>query len=142
AWRARWFRCRISLLSASAEFGNRATSWAISSPRVFDRNSPSVFRFRGFTFLHHCFKFHWGGEEAGMALFLSVLTFLIVICIVMALWISVMGGAKQAIIGQRLEAVRKVEQRGNVSNEVKILRDEMLSTVPAVNRIMMRWSWT
>ena len=77
-----------------------------------------------------------------MALFLSVLTFLIVICIVMALWLSVMGGAKQDIIGQRLEAVRKVEQRGNVSHEVKILRDEMLSTVPAVNRLMMRWSWT
>jgi tight adherence protein B len=77
-----------------------------------------------------------------MALFLSVLTFLIVICIVMALWLSVMGGAKQDIIGQRLEAVRRVEQRGNVPNEVKILRDEMLSTVPAVNRLMMRWSWT
>jgi len=77
-----------------------------------------------------------------MALFLSVLTFLIVICVVMVVWLTVAGGTKQNIVSQRLEAVRKVEQRGNISPEVKILRDEMLSTVPAVNRLMMQWSWT
>lgn len=77
-----------------------------------------------------------------MALFISVLTFLIVICAVMVIWLAVIGGTKQDIIGQRLEAVRQVERRGNISPEVQILRDEMLSTVPAVNRLMMQWSWT
>jgi tight adherence protein B len=77
-----------------------------------------------------------------MALLLSVLTFLIAICVVMVVWLTVMSGTKQDIVSQRLEAVRKVEQRGNISPEVQILRDEMLSTVPAVNRIMMQWSWT
>jgi tight adherence protein B len=77
-----------------------------------------------------------------MALFISVLTFLIAICVVMAIWLAVAGGTKEDIIGQRLEAVRQVERRGTISPEVQILRDEMLSTVPAVNRIMLQWSWT
>jgi tight adherence protein B len=77
-----------------------------------------------------------------MALFLSVLTFLIVICVVMAVWLTVMSGSNQDIVGQRLESVRQVERRGNVSHDVQILRDEMLSSVPAVDRIMMQWSWT
>jgi tight adherence protein B len=77
-----------------------------------------------------------------MALFLSVLTFLIVLCIIMAGWLTVVSGSKQDVIGQRLEAVRQVERRGDISTEVQILRDEMLSAVPAVNRIMMQWSWT
>jgi len=77
-----------------------------------------------------------------MALFLAVLTFLIVVCTVMAVWLTVLSGAKQDIISQRLQAVRQVERRGDISTEVQILRDEMLSTVPAVNRIMMRWSWS
>jgi tight adherence protein B len=77
-----------------------------------------------------------------MALFLSVLTFLIVLCIVMAGWLTVASGTKQDVIGQRLEAVRQVERRGDISTEVQILRDEMLSAVPAVNRIMLQWSWT
>jgi tight adherence protein B len=77
-----------------------------------------------------------------MALLLSILTFMIVGCIVLAIWLTVTGGTKQDVVGQRLEAVRQVERRGNISHEVKILRDEMLSTIPAVDRVMMRWSWT
>ena len=51
------------------------------------------------------------------------------------------GGAKQDVIQQRLEAVRQTERRGNASLEVQLLRDEMLSTVPALNQILMKWSW-
>jgi tight adherence protein B len=77
-----------------------------------------------------------------MALLLSVMTFLIVSCVVLAIWLSIGGGTKEDIVGQRLEEVRQVERRGNIPPDVQILRDEMLSTVPAVNRIMMQWSWT
>ena len=76
-----------------------------------------------------------------MALIVSVLTFLIVACVVLAVWLTVAAGAKQDIVSQRLEAVRQVERRGEISPEVKILRDEMLSTVPVVNQIMLKWSW-
>jgi tight adherence protein B len=76
-----------------------------------------------------------------MALLLSVLTFLIVVCVILAIWLGVGGGPKEDIVGQRLESVRQVERRGDISPEVQLLRDEMLSTVPAVNRMMMQWSW-
>ena len=66
-----------------------------------------------------------------MALLVAILTFLIVGCVVFALWLAVGGGAEQDVIQQRLEAVRQTERRGNVSLEVQILRDEMLSTVPS-----------
>lgn len=76
-----------------------------------------------------------------MALLMSILTFLIVGCVVSALWLTVGGGAKEDIVQKRLESVRQAERRGNVSLEVQVLRDEMLSTVPALNRVLMRWSW-
>jgi tight adherence protein B len=76
-----------------------------------------------------------------VALLVAIITFLIVGCIVFALWLTMEGGAKQDVIQQRLEAVRQTERRGGVSLEVQLLRDEMLSSVPAVNQIMMKWSW-
>jgi tight adherence protein B len=76
-----------------------------------------------------------------VALLVAILTFLIVTCVVFALWVTVSGGARQDAIQQRLEAVRQTERRGNASLEVQLLRDEMLSTVPALNQIMMKWSW-
>ena len=47
----------------------------------------------------------------------------------------------QDVIQRRLEAVRRTERRGNVSLEVKLLRDEMLSTVPELNQILMKSQW-
>jgi tight adherence protein B len=51
------------------------------------------------------------------------------------------SGARKDVVGERLEAVREVERRGTLSPDVKILRDELLSTVPAVNRILLKWAW-
>ena len=76
-----------------------------------------------------------------MAILVAILTFLIVGCVVFGFWLTMSGGAKQDVIQQRLEAVRQTERRGNASLEVQLLRDEMLSTVPALNQIMMKWSW-
>lgn len=76
-----------------------------------------------------------------MALFVAIVTFLIVACIVFAVWLGTSSSAKQDIVGQRLEAVRQTERRGDVSLEVQILRDEMLSTVPAINQILLKMSW-
>ena len=76
-----------------------------------------------------------------MALLTAVATFLIVACITFVLWLTIGGGATEDVIRQRLEAVRQAERRGNVATEVQLLRDEMLSTVPALNRVLSRWSW-
>jgi tight adherence protein B len=76
-----------------------------------------------------------------VALLVAILTFLIAGCVVFVFWLSLGGGVKEDVIQQRLEAVRQTERRGAVSLEVQLLRDEMLSTVPALNQIMMNWSW-
>ena len=76
-----------------------------------------------------------------MALLTAIATFLIVACITLVFWLTAGGGAKEDVIHQRLEAVRQAERRGNVSTEVQILRDEMLSNVPAVNRVLSKFSW-
>ncbi len=76
-----------------------------------------------------------------MALLLAIVTFLIVACVVFVVWLIVGSGAKQDIIRERLEAVRQVERRGNLSPDLQILRDELLSTVPFLNRILLKWSW-
>lgn len=76
-----------------------------------------------------------------MALLLAILTFVIVSLIFFLIWLSTGSGSAQEIVRTRMEAVQKAERRGDKSLSIDLLRDEMLSSVPAVNRIMLRWSW-
>jgi tight adherence protein B len=77
-----------------------------------------------------------------MALLLSTLTFLIVVSIVALIWMFVGSDANQEVVRRRMESVRKAEQRGNVSLNLKLVRDEMLSSVPALHRLLMKWTWS
>lgn len=76
-----------------------------------------------------------------MPLLLLIVTFLSVACVVFAIWFLAGGGAKQDVVAQRLDAVRMAERRGNDSQDLKIVRDEMLSALPMLNRIFLQWSW-
>jgi tight adherence protein B len=49
--------------------------------------------------------------------------------------------SNQELIRRRMGAVRKAEHRGEVSLGLKLARDEMLSSVPLVHRVLMQWSW-
>ena len=77
-----------------------------------------------------------------MGLLVFALTFLIVVVIFLGVWMSIGTDNKQEIVRRRMEAVRKAERRGDVSMGLKLARDEMLSSVPAVHRLMMHWSWS
>lgn len=77
-----------------------------------------------------------------MALLLSVLTFLVVTVVVLLIWLFAATDRNQELIRRRMEAVRKVERRGEVDLGVKLVRDEMLSTVPLLHQLMMRWPWS
>ena len=70
------------------------------------------------------------------------LTFLIVMVIVLGVWMVASGDNKQEVVRRRMEAVRKAERRGEVSLGLKLARDEMLSSVPAVHRLMQHWQWS
>jgi len=77
-----------------------------------------------------------------MALLLSIMTFLIVVVIIALVWMFVGTDANQEVVRRRMESVRKAEQRGDVSLNLKLVRDEMLSSVPALHRLMMQWTWS
>jgi tight adherence protein B len=76
-----------------------------------------------------------------MALFFALMTFVMVIAICLVVWFSLSTDNNQEIIKRRIDAVRRAERRGHVDAGVQLLRDEMLSSVPALNRLMMRWVW-
>ncbi len=77
-----------------------------------------------------------------MALLLSIFTFLTVAAVLFLIWMATGTDANQELVRRRMEAVWKAERRGEVSLGLQLVRDEMLSTVPLFNRILMQWSWS
>lgn len=77
-----------------------------------------------------------------MGLLVFALTFLIVIVVFLGVWMTFGADSKQEVVRRRMDAVRKAERRGDVSMGLKLARDEMLSSVPAVHRLMMHWAWS
>jgi tight adherence protein B len=77
-----------------------------------------------------------------MGILVFALTFLIVLVLVLGIWMIASGDNKQEVVRRRMEAVRKAERRGDVSLGLKLARDEMLSSVPAVHRLMLHWQWS
>src|SRR5277367_808947 len=110
AWRAKSSACRIFTLSKSAALKSRVKYSVISSPREFGRSSRNGSPSREFIFPQQCLKSPKRGKEVRVALLVAIVTFLIVGCVVFALWLTLGGGANQDVIQQRLEAVRKSER--------------------------------
>ena len=78
-----------------------------------------------------------------MALFISVLTFLAVAAVLLFIWLFAGTSKSQQVVRRRMEAVRKTERRGGeAALGVGLLRDETLSGVPFLNRLMLHWSWS
>jgi len=77
-----------------------------------------------------------------MGILIFVLTFLTVTVLLLAVWMIAGTDTSQEVVRRRMEAVRKAERRGDVSLGLKLVRDEMLSSVPLLNRVMMQWSWS
>ena len=77
-----------------------------------------------------------------MGTLVFALTFLTVLVIFVGIWMIVGQDNKQEVVRRRMDAVRKAERRGEVSMGLKLARDEMLSSVPAVHRLMLHWEWS
>lgn len=75
-----------------------------------------------------------------MAYVLAALTFFIIAMILVAVVALAGGGERQSVVRKRLEAIERGERRGSDSLQLKLVRDELLSEVPAFNRILMKWS--
>lgn len=72
----------------------------------------------------------------------AIITFLVVAAIFLAIWFSAGQDEKQKVLRTRMAAVRRAEKRGDISLDLKLVRDEMLSSVPALNRLLMRVQWS
>jgi tight adherence protein B len=77
-----------------------------------------------------------------MGLTIFLLTFAVVAAVFLGVWMLVGADSQQDVVRRRMEAVRKAERRGDVSLGLTLARDEMLSTVPALHRLMQQWEWS
>jgi tight adherence protein B len=76
-----------------------------------------------------------------MAYVLAALTFFIIAMVLVAVVAVAGGGDRQSVVvRKRLEAIERGERRGSESLQLKLIRDELLSEVPAFNRILVKWS--
>ncbi len=77
-----------------------------------------------------------------MAFLLAGLTFLIVVLILVAALFAATQGRGQERIRRRLEAIAKAQKRGQSSLELQLIRNELLSDLPMLHRLLLRWSWS
>lgn len=77
-----------------------------------------------------------------MGTLIFVLTFLVVALLVFGVWVYAGADAGQEQIRKRMNAVHRAERRGDVAQSLKLVRDEMLSSVPLLHRILLQWSWS
>jgi tight adherence protein B len=74
-----------------------------------------------------------------VALVLALLTFLVVCIVVSMVWmLAGRNDGRQDVVRRRMESVRKAESRGEVSADLKLVRDDLYSNVPQLQRILMR----
>jgi tight adherence protein B len=77
-----------------------------------------------------------------MALLIALLTFIVATAICLLLWFAFAPESDQKIVQRRIDAVQRAERRGQVDLGVQLIRDEVMSSVPVVNQVMMKWSWS
>jgi tight adherence protein B len=78
-----------------------------------------------------------------MGVLIAVLTFLVVVVLVLGVWVFASGEGSQEQVRKRMSAVHKAEKRGgDVNVSLKLVRDEMMSSVPWMHRLMMQWAWS
>jgi tight adherence protein B len=77
-----------------------------------------------------------------MGALIAVLTFLVVVVLFLGIWVFAGAEGAQQQVRKRMSAVHKAERRGEVNLGLKLVRDEMMSSVPWIHQLMMRWSWS
>jgi len=77
-----------------------------------------------------------------LAAIIAVATFVITGGLFLLTWLFVSAPSEQEMVRNRIQAVRNAERRGDVPLDLQLLRDEMLSSVPVLNRVMMTLACT
>src|SRR5947207_209330 len=77
-----------------------------------------------------------------MGVLISVLTFLVVVVCFLGVWVFASAEGSQEQVRKRMSAVHKAERRGDVGLGLKLVRDEMMSGVPWLHQLMLKWAWS
>ncbi|MGD0963718.1 MAG: type II secretion system F family protein [Candidatus Acidiferrales bacterium] len=77
-----------------------------------------------------------------MALLIGLLALLVGAIVFGAFWLFFGSTTNPEVVRDRMEAVRKAEKRGDISLDLQLVRDDMMSSVPLLNRLMMKSVWT
>src|SRR5215471_8731662 len=77
-----------------------------------------------------------------MGVLIAILTFLVVVVLFLGIWVFAGGEGAQEQVRKRMSAVHKAERRGEVNIGLALVRDEMMSGVPWLHRLMLRWAWS
>jgi tight adherence protein B len=76
-----------------------------------------------------------------MAILVAFFTFLAVLAIILLFFTMGSGTPREEIVRKRFEAVQRAERRGDLTLSLQLVRDELLSDVPALNKLLVRWPW-
>src|SRR5713101_114924 len=74
-----------------------------------------------------------------MAVLLAIVVFLVVV-IICTIPLLMSTGKKGQEVVRRLDAIESARKRGHESPDLELLRDELLSGVPMLNRLLLRWA--
>jgi len=74
-----------------------------------------------------------------MAVLLAIVVFLVVV-IICTIPLLMSTGQKGQEVVRRLDAIESARKRGHQSPDLELLRDELLSGVPMLNRLLLRWA--
>ena len=77
-----------------------------------------------------------------MGLLIALLALLVGAIVFGAFWFFFGSTTASEVVRDRMDEVRKAEKRGEIPLDLQLVRDEMMSSVPLLNRLMMRSAWT
>ena len=77
-----------------------------------------------------------------MILLVAMLALLVGAIVFGAFWLLWGPTTHPEMVRDRMEAVRKAEKGSDISLDLQLVRDEMMSSVPLLNQLMMRLAWT
>jgi tight adherence protein B len=82
------------------------------------------------------------GKDIPVGLLIGLLALLIGIVVFGLFWLVWGGTSSPEVVRERMAAVRRAEQQGDGVTDLQLVRDEMMSSVPLLNQLMMRLAWS
>ncbi|HEV2523262.1 MAG TPA: type II secretion system F family protein [Candidatus Acidoferrales bacterium] len=76
-----------------------------------------------------------------MALMIAIITFIVTSGIGALIWLSLGAESGQQVVRRRIEEVQSTERRSDTVLGLKLVRDDLMSGVPPLDRMMVQWTW-